>query len=449
MTTEHGSGGSPEAVQTATLDGIFRLNARRSPDADALIDPPNRSAFTDGASRRLSYAQADRTVTALAARLRELGLPKGSTVALQTPNTVESVVAMLGIVRAGLVAAPLPLLWRKTEVARALSASGARALIVCGRVGSADHADIALHAAADAFGIRFVCGFGENLPDGIVPLDDIWTEPPPAADPKTTEPAAGDIAVMTFDLVPDGPLPIARTHAELLVGGLAVVLESGLPRPAAIVGTMLLSSFPVLATTLMPWLLTGGALTLHQPFEAATLSRQLAAGACDALVLPGPVLPELMNAGVIPEGADLRQILAVWRSPDRQATAPVFTGVAAVVDVLAFGEIAILPLRRRSDGTPGRIAAGKIAVPSGDAGGTVVLTLSVTAKGSLALGGPMIPAAARAAANASPAGDIDSGYACRIDGVTGTLTLSAIPAGIESVGDAFRGRRRDGPPSAA
>jgi hypothetical protein len=448
VTTEHGSGGA-SAVQTATLDGIFRLNARRAPDADALIDPPNRSAFTDGAPRRLSYAQVDRAVSALCAQLRELGLAQGSVVGLQAPNTVESVIGILGIMRAGLVAAPLPLLWRKPEVAKALTATGARALIVCGRVGGVDHADIALHAAAEAFSIRFVCGFGENLPDGIVPLNGIWTETLFADDPGLTEPGADDIAAVTFDFGPEGPVPIHRTHTELLVGGLAVVLECGLPKQAAIVGTMLLSSFPVLASTLVPWLLTGGTLALHQPFEASVLSQQLAAGTCDALVVPGPVLPELMDAGAIPEGAGLGQVLAVWRAPDRQAAAPALAGAASVIDILAFGEFAVLPLRRRADGTPGRFSAGVIATPSGSAGGTAVLTLSATANGALALGGPMIPAALRVAAKAFPAGEVDSGYSCRIDGITGALMLSAIPAGIGSVGDAFGDRRREGPPSAA
>src|SRR5262245_60081205 len=43
----------------ATLDELFQRAAARQPDALALIDPPNRAAFTDGAPRQLSYAEAD------------------------------------------------------------------------------------------------------------------------------------------------------------------------------------------------------------------------------------------------------------------------------------------------------------------------------------------------------------------------------------------------------
>ena len=87
---------------------------------------PNRSSFTDGAPRRLTYAQADRTISAIAARLQRLGLPTDAVVGIQLPNTVESVITLLAVLRAGLIAAPLPLLWRHADAAAALSRLGAR-----------------------------------------------------------------------------------------------------------------------------------------------------------------------------------------------------------------------------------------------------------------------------------------------------------------------------------
>src|SRR5688572_18736084 len=64
----------------ATLDDLFRRAAQRNPDMLALTDPPNRSSFTDGAPRRLTYAQADRMISAIAVRLHELALPEDSIV---------------------------------------------------------------------------------------------------------------------------------------------------------------------------------------------------------------------------------------------------------------------------------------------------------------------------------------------------------------------------------
>ena len=57
----------------------------------------------------------------------------------------------------------------------------ARALIGCQRIGDTVHGDLAMHIAMETFTIRFLCGFGDNLPDGVVPIDDIFAsgaEPP-------------------------------------------------------------------------------------------------------------------------------------------------------------------------------------------------------------------------------------------------------------------------------
>src|SRR5215470_9380007 len=97
---------SPAADRRATLDDLFMRTALRRPDALALTDPPNREAFSDGPSRRLTYAEADRMIWAIAVRLREMGLAGDAIVGLQIANTVESVLALLAVWRAGLIGMP-------------------------------------------------------------------------------------------------------------------------------------------------------------------------------------------------------------------------------------------------------------------------------------------------------------------------------------------------------
>src|SRR5215472_236853 len=167
-----------------TLDELFRGAVVARPDAPALVDPPDRASFTDGAPRSLTWAEADRVVSATANLLRSLGLPPGAIVAVQLPNVVENVLALMGALRAGLIAAPLPLLWRQTETCGALGRVSARALISCRRVGEVDHADLAMHVAAETFAIRFVCAFGNPVPDGIIPLDEAFDGALPAPPPR-------------------------------------------------------------------------------------------------------------------------------------------------------------------------------------------------------------------------------------------------------------------------
>ncbi|MGA7388833.1 MAG: AMP-binding protein [Pseudolabrys sp.] len=107
---------SRTADTAVTLDDLFTRVGVRHPDALALADPPNREDFTGGAPRTLSYAQADCAISALAEKLRGLGLQTDTVVAMQLPNTVESIVAFLGVLRAGMIAVPVPLLWRQQEI---------------------------------------------------------------------------------------------------------------------------------------------------------------------------------------------------------------------------------------------------------------------------------------------------------------------------------------------
>src|SRR5262249_12035335 len=158
----------------STFDDLFRRAASRRPDAIALIDPPNCANVTDGEPRRLTYAQADRAISAVAERLRHLGLQTDQIVALQMANTVDAIVTLLGILRAGMIAMPLPLLWRHADCVAALNRVSAKALIVSGRIGSVDHCTLAMHVAADVFHIRQVCAFGRNVTDGVTPLDDLY-----------------------------------------------------------------------------------------------------------------------------------------------------------------------------------------------------------------------------------------------------------------------------------
>jgi hypothetical protein len=54
----------------SSIDDIFRRAVARRPDAVALADPPNAAAVTGAEPRRLTFAQADRMITAVAGRLR-------------------------------------------------------------------------------------------------------------------------------------------------------------------------------------------------------------------------------------------------------------------------------------------------------------------------------------------------------------------------------------------
>ena len=340
----------------ATLDDLFKRAVARRPDALALIDPPDRERVLGGEPRQLTYREADRVISAVAGRLRRMGLRTDAIVAVQMASTVESVLTILGVLRAGLIAMPLPILWRRAEMIAALSRVGAMALIVSGRIGSADHYELAMGVAAEVFAIRHVCGYGINSPDGLVGFDDLFTtdqlDPLPGwGEDRAAEPGPGvHLAVITWDMSGDGSVPVARSHAELIAAGLAVASESGLRENATLLSTLTLCSFAAIASCMVPWLLVGGTLALHHPFDADAYYRQLATIRIDTVVLPGPVAVQLAPSSQAPFDGVAPDVTAVWRSPERLARAfPWRKPEARMTDILVFGETGLIAARRGAD----------------------------------------------------------------------------------------------------
>lgn len=349
----------------ATLDDLFRRAGVRRPDALALIDPPNGETITGGAPRRLTYAEADRAISALAAKLRRLSLQTDMVVAMQLANTVDSVIALLGVLRAGMIAAPLPLLWREQEMVAALSRIGAKAIVTSSHVGLAAQSEIAMQVAAELFPIRHICGFGRDLPDGVVPLDDVFNPAPTEFYQPSVRPgsAAAHVAAITFDVTGDGFVPVARSQSELIAGGLAVFREAGIAENATILSTIPAASFAGIALTLMPWLLAGGTLALHHGFDPAVFAEQSRAHEPCSVVLPGPALAPLADAGLL--GGYIKNILALWRAPEQLAAAVPWQRDAALVDIASFDETGLLPARRGPDGLPAPIPHGAFVAPAG------------------------------------------------------------------------------------
>src|SRR6185312_15370761 len=185
-----------------------------------LVDPLNKQRITGQTRKRLTYAQADRAISAIAAHFIEAGLPANSVIAVQLPNTVEFALTVLAAHRAGLIVALLPLLWRQAELTVALNRSGARAIVTMSKIDGVSHADLAMNAAAEAFSIRHVCGFGNDLPEGMASLD--LALKVGSTTERTVVQDGRKAALVSFDVTSDGLRAVPRTHLNLIAGGLAI-----------------------------------------------------------------------------------------------------------------------------------------------------------------------------------------------------------------------------------
>jgi hypothetical protein len=424
-----------------TLDGLFRRNLARKPDALAMLDPVDKQRVTGQPPKRLTFAQADRAISALSAHFIEAGLPNNSVIAVQLPNTVEFMLTVLAAHRAGLVVALLPLLWRQAELTVALNRTGARAIVTTARIDGVNYADLAMNAAAEAFSIRHVCGFGNELPEGMASLDLALS-----GESATTRAVTQDgrrAAIVSFDVTVDGFCAVLRTHLSLIAGGLALSLESDVPRGSTVMSAFAPASFAGLASSLVVWLLSGGTLALHHPFDGDALEQQINQHLCETLIAPAQLALRLAEIDMASRLPTLRNVIGLWRAPEQVASSPLWpTQQAGLTDVYLFGEAGLFSARRAADGAPAPILPGPHGAPRDVPGSSIAGEIFLTSKGTLALRGPMVTPAAYAPPSppsdslvAQPPRDfVDTDYAARPDRATGAICITAPPSGIMAVG---------------
>jgi hypothetical protein len=425
-----------------TLDGLFKRILSRQPDALALVDPLNKPRVTGQTRKRLSYAQADRAISALAAHFIESGLPANSVIAVQLPNTVEFALTVLAANRAGLVVAVLPLLWRQAELTTALNRTAARAIVTSSKIDGVSYADLAMNAAAEAFSIRHVCGFGDDLPEGMASLDQAITRQSPTS--RAVIQDGRKAALISFDVTAEGVRPVPRPHLSLIAAGLALSLESDVPQGATMMSALAPMSFAGLACSLVVWLLSGGTLVLHHPFDEEVLEQQFNEHSCDTLIAPAQLALRLDELDLAARLPSLRHVIGLWRAPEQVTSSASWAAQqATLTDVYLFGEAGLFGARRiAADGSPAAIRPGTYGAPRELPGSSIAGELVLTPRGTLGLRGPMVPVAAYAPSlppsdslMAPPPRDfVDTDYAARLDRSTGAINITAPPSGIMAVG---------------
>src|SRR5215470_4393279 len=167
-----------------------------------------------------------------------------------------------------------------------------------------------MNAAAEAFSIRHVFGFGSDLPEGMDSLDQAIARPS-----STVRPVIQDgrkAAIISFDVTGDGFRAVPRTHLSVIAGALALSLESDVQQGATIMSAFAPSSFAGLASSVVVWLLSGGTLVLHHPFDSDVMEQQIEKFHCDTLVAPAPLALRLDETDLSARKPSLRNIIGMW-----------------------------------------------------------------------------------------------------------------------------------------
>ncbi len=252
-----------------TLIDYFKSHVKSNPDKVCLVDPYDREALTGIKPERLTYAQFDHAIDATAGALSRLGIGKDDIVVVQLPNVWELAMLYLAIARAGAVITPVPVQWRKAELKHVAGLTRAKALITLSDFHSFHHIELGKMLQKELPTLKHVLSLNEiremsrGETDNIMDLDKIDID-------------ANDIFTICWtsgtEARPKG-CPMSHNNWK---GAMAVQEPAGI-QP----GDILLTAGPLVnmgsvGTVFIPWIILGGTLVLHHPFNPTVFMQQIA-----------------------------------------------------------------------------------------------------------------------------------------------------------------------------
>lgn len=296
-----------------TVIDLFERNLRATPDALALVDPANRLEFTGGAAQRLTYAQLETAVNRFAAGLLALGVRKDDVVVVQLPNIVELVMAYLAVGRIGAIISPVPVQYRTHELRQIIALAEPGVFITTSQFVGFDYVEMVRGLQAEFSSLTHIVALGDDLPAGVVslsahldnPQDEAALRAYVAANPLDANECFTICWTSGTEAEPKG---VPRSHNHWITISYATVDVAELEP-----GCNLLNPFPTVNMSaiggmLVPWLLTGGKLVLHQPLNLPVFLRQIGEEQINYTVAPPVLLNLLLMKPALLENADLSSI---------------------------------------------------------------------------------------------------------------------------------------------
>ncbi|MFC7378016.1 class I adenylate-forming enzyme family protein [Brevundimonas sp. GCM10030266] len=301
-----------------TLDDLFRKHVAAHPDTEALIDPFNAADITGGTPERLTWAQSADAVDRLAAVLHAHGLGKDDVVVVQLPNIAQLSIVYLACLRLGIIISPAPVQYREHELGYIIGKTDAVAVITAERIGKQKHGEMLVAMKPACPTLRHVFVLGEACPDGALNLEAL-TDAATPADRAVAEVAARAAQVTADDIVTicwtsgteAQPKGVPRSHNEWLIMGHGVIDAADLEPGASLLNPFPMVNMGGISTAFIGWLLLGGALIQHHPFDLQVLLKQMRDEKIDYTVAPPAVLNLLLQNEAMLEGIDFKRLKSI------------------------------------------------------------------------------------------------------------------------------------------
>nr|WP_291832685.1 class I adenylate-forming enzyme family protein [Brevundimonas sp.] len=301
-----------------TLDDLFQKHVKAHPDTEALVDPFNAPDFVGGTAERLTWRQTADAVDRLCAVLTAHGIRKDDVVVVQLPNIAELTISYLACLRLGIIVSPAPVQYREHELGYIIGQTDAVAAITNDRIGKQMHGEMIVGLKATCPTLKTVFVLGQTCPEGgldLEPLMDGVTRDQHKAAQKAAKAAAitaDDIVTICWTSGTEAqPKGVPRSHNEWIIMGDGVIDAADLAP-----GARLLNPFPMvnmggISTAFIGWLLLGGVLIQHHPFDLQVLLKQMRDERIDYTVAPPAVLNLLLQNEALLEGIDFKRLKSI------------------------------------------------------------------------------------------------------------------------------------------
>ncbi|MFH2130365.1 MAG: class I adenylate-forming enzyme family protein [bacterium] len=266
---------TPESIKHYTDQGIwgqktlidaFKTRVQASPDQECIVDPPNRKALNGFDPERLTYREFDRAVDATAEALANLGIGRDDIVMVQIPNSWELAMLYLAISRTGAIITPAPVLWRSAELGHIAGLTRAKALITLEVFNGFKHLEMARQLQQNYPSLTHIISLAEirEMSRGEVSgkLDGVRIDP-------------NDIFTICWTSGTEAqPKGCPLSHNNWF--SMAMLQESAGIQPNDIFLTAgPLVNMASVGTVYIPWIVMGGKLVLHHPFDPQIFIQQI------------------------------------------------------------------------------------------------------------------------------------------------------------------------------
>ncbi len=285
-----------------TLLEDFHGHVSKFPEREAVIDPYNKEQLLGTPPQRVKYAEIGRAVEAVATALVAEGLRKDDVILVQLPNCWELAMLYLAVTRAGGLLTPVPMQWRAQELTYVAGLTEAKAIITVKSFHDFPHLEMAEKVAAATPSVKKVYTY-EDL------LEMIKTEPDPAALDRI--PLHGnDIFTLCWtsgtEAKPKGcPLSHNNWRCQAALAG-----AGGVEPYDTMLTAGPLVNMASIGTVYIPWIILGGTMVLHHPFEPPLLLKQMVAEKINYTLLV-PAVVNLILKHPLAAGVDLGSIRSI------------------------------------------------------------------------------------------------------------------------------------------